>query len=384
MIKNGYRNDCFVASVLLTLYANFGELGGVEKLFRRIGDKDITAWNSMILAGARPGHGSSHSMQLLQELCQTTLLQIESATWVAVLKSCENESDLVAAFVDIEWKDDSSWSSIIGTYKQNDMELEALGLCNCKEMLNEGVNFTSYSLPLCFSACSQLSAICEGKQLHVLAIKSGYNRDVYVGSSIIDMYAKCGNIEESENVFSEQLEPNEVIFNAMICGYAHHGKAQQAIEVFSKLEKNCVAPNHVTFLALMSACSHAGYVEETLHLFTLMLDKYKIKPKSEYYSSLVDAYGRAGRLEEAYQIVQKDGSESAWRTLLGACRNHNNTEIGEKSAMKMIEMNPSDHAPYVLLSNIYNAEGKWEEAIKCREKMAKIHVKKDPGNSWLV
>ncbi|CAI8588478.1 unnamed protein product [Vicia faba] len=264
MIKNGYQNNCFVASVLLTLYANFGELGGVEKLFRRIGDKDITAWNSMILAGARPGHGSSHSMQLLQELCQTTLLQIESATWVAVLKSCENESDLVAgrqimslilksslvgnalvhiysvcrliddafkAFVDIEWKDDSSRSSIIGTYKQNDMELEALGLC--KEMLNEGVNLTSYSLPLCFSACSQLSAICEGKQLHVLAIKSGYNRDVYVGSSIIDMYAKCGNIEESENVFSEQLEPNEVIFNAMICGYAHHGKAQQAIEVFS-------------------------------------------------------------------------------------------------------------------------------------------------------
>ncbi|CAL5188249.1 unnamed protein product [Lathyrus oleraceus] len=420
MIKNGHQNDCFVASVLLTLYAGSGELGDVEKLFRRIDDKDIVAWNSMILARARPGHGSSRSMQLLLELRRTTLLQIESATLVAVLKSCENESDLLAgrqihslilksclchhtlvgnalvhmysecrhiddafkAFVDIEWKDDSSWSSIIGTYKQNGMELEALGLC--KEMLNEGVNFTSYSLPLCFSACSQLSAICEGKQLHVFAIKFGYNLDIYVGSSIIDMYAKCGNIEESENVFSEQLEPNEVIFNAMICGYAHHGKAQQAIEVFSKLEKNGVAPNHVTFLALMSACSHAGYVEETLHFFTLMLDTYKIRPKSEHYSSLVDAYGRAGRLEEAYQIVQKDGSESAWRTLLGACRNHNNTKIGEKSAMKMIEINPSDHAPYVLLSNIYNGEGKWEEAVKWREKMSKIHVKKDPGSSWLV
>lgn len=420
MIKNGHQNDCFVASVLLNLYASFGELGDVEKLFRRINDKDIVAWNSMILAQARPGQGCGRCMQLFQELRRTTFLQIQGATLVAVLKSCENESDLPAgrqihslivksslcrhtlvgnalvhlyseckqiddafkAFVDIVRKDDSSWSSIIGTCKQNGMELEALELC--KEMLADGIDFTSYSLPLCISACSQLSAICEGKQLHVFAIKSGYNRDVYVGSSTIDMYAKCGNIEESEKVFDEQLEPNEVTFNAIISGYAHHGKAQQAIEVLSKLEKNGVTPNHVTFLALMSACSHAGYVEETLHLFTMMLDKYKIKPTSEHYSCLADAYGRAGRLEEAYQIVQKDGSESAWRTLLGACRNHNNTKIGEKSAMKMIESNPNDHAPYILLSNIYIGEGKWEEALECRDKMAKIHVKKDPGSSWLV
>lgn len=420
MIKNGHQNDCFVASVLLNLYASFGELGDVEKLFRRINDKDIVAWNSMILAQARPGQGCGRCMQLFQELRRTTFLQIQGATLVAVLKSCENESDLPAgrqihslivksslcrhtlvgnalvhmyseckqiddafkAFVDIVRKDDSSWSSIIGTCKQNGMELEALELC--KEMLADGIDFTSYSLPLCISACSQLSAICEGKQLHVFAIKSGYNRDVYVGSSTIDMYAKCGNIEESEKVFDEQLEPNEVTFNAIISGYAHHGKAQQAIEVLSKLEKNGVTPNHVTFLALMSACSHAGYVEETLHLFTMMLDKYKIKPTSEHYSCLADAYGRAGRLEEAYQIVQKDGSESAWRTLLGACRNHNNTKIGEKSAMKMIELNPNDHAPYILLSNIYIGEGKWEEALECRDKMAKIHVKKDPGSSWLV
>lgn len=420
MVKSGHQNDCFVASVLLTLYAGFGELGDAEKLFRRIDDKDIVAWNSMILAHARLGQGSGRPMQLLQELRRTTFLRIQGATLIAVLKSCEDESDLPAgrqihslivkssvchhtlvgnalvhmysecrqigdafkAFVDIVWKDDSSWSSIIGTCKQNGMESEALELC--KEMLAEGITFTSYSLPLCISACSQLSAIHEGKQLHVFAIKSGYNHDVYVGSSLIDMYAKCGSMEESEKVFDEQLEPNEVIFNTMICGYAHHGKAQEAIEVFSKLEKNGVTPNHVTFLALLSACSHAGYVQDTLYLFTLMLDKYKIKPESEHYSCLVDAYGRAGRLEEAYQIVQKDGSESAWRTLLGACRNHNNTKIGEKCAMKMIELNPSDHAPYILLSNIHIGEGKWEEALKCREKMAKIRVKKDPGSSWLI
>ncbi|XP_061346025.1 pentatricopeptide repeat-containing protein At4g39530-like [Gastrolobium bilobum] len=420
MIKNGHQKDCFVASVLLTLYASLGELMDAEKLFRRINDKDIVAWNSMILAHAQLEQGSGHSMQLLQEFRRTTFLQIQGATLIAVLKSCENKSDLPAgrqihslilkssvghhtlvgnalvhmysegrqigdafrAFDDIVCKDDSSWSSIIGTYKQNGMESEALELC--KDMLADGITFTSYSLPLCISACSQLSAIGVGEQLHVFAIKCGYNHDVYVGSSITDMYAKCGNMGESEKVFGEQIEPNEVIYNAMICGYAHHGKAQQAIEVFNKIEKKGLTPNHVTFLAVLSACSHAGYVEDTSYFFTLMLHKYKIKPESEHYSCLVDAYGRAGRLEEAYQIVQKDGSESAWRTLLSACRNHNNTKIGEKSAMKMIELNPSDHASYILLSNIYIGEGKWEEALKCREKMTTIHVKKDPGSSWLM
>ncbi|KAK7252635.1 hypothetical protein RIF29_36722 [Crotalaria pallida] len=419
MIKYGHQNDCFVASVLLTLYASFGELVDAEKLFKRIDDKDIVAWNSMILAYAWLEHGSARCMQLLQELCRTSL-QIQSSTLVAVLKSCDNKSDLPAgrqihslivkssisyhtlagnalvhmysecreivdaykAFVDIVWKDDGSWSSIIGSYAQNGMESQALELC--KEMLANGIALTSYSLPLCISACSQLSAIDVGKQLHIFVIKLGYNHDVYVGSSIIDMYAKCGNVEDSEKAFGEQPEPNEVIYNAVICGYAHHGKAQEAIEVFDKLEKNGLPPNHVTFLAVLSACSHVGYVEDTLYFFTLMVNKYNINPESEHYSCLVDAFGRAGRLEEAYQIVQKDGSESAWRSLLSACKNHNNTKIGEKSAMKMIELNASDHASYILLSNIYNREGKWEEALKWREKMTKIHVKKDPGSSWLI
>ncbi|KAI4314649.1 hypothetical protein L6164_027537 [Bauhinia variegata] len=420
MIKYGHQNDCFVASVLLTLYANFSELEDARKLFRRIRDRDIVAWNSMILAYAQMEEGSARCMQLLQELRQTSFLQIDGATIVAILKSCQKESDLATgcqihsltvksgiylytlagnalirmysecgeiddaykAFNDIIWKDDSSWSSIIGTYHQNEMGLEALTLC--KEMLADGITFTSYSLPLCLTACSRLSAIKMGRQFHVFVIKSGLNIDVYVGSSIIDMYAKCGNLEESEKAFGEQPEPNEVVYNALISGYAHHGKAEEAREAFNEMERKGLIPNLLTFLAVLSACSHVGYVEESLYYFTLMYQTYKIRPEAEHYSCLIDVYGRAGRLEEAYQLVQKDGSESAWRTLLSACRNYGNTEIAEKSAMKIIELNASDHASYVLLSNMYTGEGKWDEALKWRMKMAKVGVKKDPGSSWLI
>nr|KYP66570.1 Pentatricopeptide repeat-containing protein At2g13600 family [Cajanus cajan] len=417
--KFGAEVDVVVGSALVDLYAKCGDVSSCWKVFDSMEEKDSFVWSS-IISGYTMNNRGEEAVNFFKEMCRQRVRPDQHVLSIAVLKSCENKSDLPAgrqihslivksslshhtlvgnalvhmytecgqigdafkAFVDIVYKDDGSWSSIIGTYKQNGMKSEALELC--REMLADGITFTSYSLPLCISACSQLSALNAGKQLHIFAIKCGYNDDVYVGSSIIDMYAKCGTMEESEKVFGEQVEPNEVIYNALICGYAHHGKAQEAIEVFEKLEKNGLTPNHVTFLAVLSACSHSGYVEDTLYFFTLMINKYKIMPESEHYSCLVDAYGRAGRLEEAYRIVQKDGRESAWRTLLSACRNHNNTKIGEKCAMKMLELNPTDHASYILLSNIYIGEGKWEEALKCREKMAKIRVKKDPGSSWLI
>jgi pentatricopeptide repeat protein len=420
MIKNGCQRNCFVATVLLDLYADSGDICEAEKLFRTVDIRDIVAWNSMILGHAQMKKGSLSCIQMFKELCQTESLKPDGCTLIAVLKSCQSESDLVTgilihcvivkssqaletqvgnalvhmysecgavdeaykAFNDMVQKDETTWSSIIGCYQQNGCELEALQLC--KQMLADGFHFTSYSLPSCLAACSKLAAIDVGKQFHASAIKFGFHRNVYVGSSILDMYAKCGDNEESSKVFNEEQQSNEVTYNAMIAGLAQHGKALEAIKVFNEMDRMGLMPNHITFLGLLSACSHAGYLEQSFYLFNLMHSKYCIRPESEHYSCLVDAYGRAGKLEEAYQFVQNDGSVLAWRTLLSACRIYANTKIAEKSARKIIELDPNDHASYVLLSNIYSGEGKWEEAIKLRQKMAEIGVKKGPGNSWLV
>lgn len=420
-IKNGYHSDCFVASALITLYSDCNEICEAHKLFRRIDDKDIVAWNSMILGYAQMEEESSyHCIKIFRELCQTPALKPDGATIIAILKSCQNQAGLITgiqihtmimksslscetlicnavinmyskcgdvddaykAFIDIVHRDAISWSSIIGSYQQNGFELEALSLC--KEMLADGVYVTSFSLPLCIAACSELAAIDVGKQFHSSVIKLGFDGDVYVGSSIIDMYAKCGFMEESQKAFDEQEDPNKATFNALISGFAHHGKALEAIELFKEMEKMSLVPNQISFLAALSACSHAGLVEESLFFFDLMHKKYNIKPESEHYSCLVDVLGRAGRLEEAYQIIQNDGKEQAWRTLLSACRNYGNAEIAEKSARKLMELDPNDHASYVLLSNLYSGEGKWEQAFKLRQRMVEIGVKKDPGSSWLI
>ncbi|XP_057949211.1 pentatricopeptide repeat-containing protein At2g33680-like [Malania oleifera] len=420
MIKNGYQSDCFVASGLIILYSDFNEICDAEKLFSRIINKDIVTWNSMILGHAQMEGSAPSCIRMFRELSQTTLLEHDGATLIAVLKSCRGISDLVTgiqihgmiskssyscetqvanavihmyskcgavddaykAFNDLLYKDEISWSSVIGNYQQNGFELEALRLC--KEMLADGIHLTNFSLPSCIAACSGLAAIDAGKQFHSFVIKFGLNKDIYVGSSIIDMYAKCGNLGESKKAFDEQEEPNEVTLNALISGFAQHGKAPEAIEVFKEMEKKSLVPNEITFLAVLSACSHVGLLEESLWFFNLMHRKYNFKPGSQHYSCLVDVFGRAGRLEEAYQIIQNVKSVSAWRTLLSACRNHGNVIIAEKSARKVMELDPNDHASYVLLSNLYSEEGKWKEALDLRRAMLQIGVKKDPGSSWLI
>lgn len=421
MIKCGYKNDQFVASVLLTVYTNCNKIHEAEKLFVRIDARDIVLWNSMILGYAQMEEGSASScIRIFREFCRITLFNPDGATFVCLLKSVKSDLDVLVgiqihamiikssqqlqtfignavvnmyskcglindafkAFSDTSQKDDVSWSSIIGSCQQNGLNFEALRLC--KEMLAHRICLTSFSLPLCIAACSGLATMDIGKQFHCFAIKFGFSKDAFVGSSIIDMYAKCGNMEDSKRAFDEQEEPNEVTINALISGLGQHGRALEAIEVFKEMEIRSIIPNKVTLLSILSACSHAGFLEESLYFFYLMNHKYRIKPESEHFSCLIDVFGRAGKLDEAYEIIQNNGSVSGWRTLLSACRNYGDRKIAEKSARRIMELDPYDHASYVLLSNIYSREGKWDDVLELRQKMVNNRVKKDRGSSWLI
>ncbi|KAK9129224.1 hypothetical protein Sjap_009711 [Stephania japonica] len=420
MIKNGYQRDQFVASVLSSLYAEFNEMDEAEKVFTRISSRDIVSWNAMIMGYAQKKGCVSSCIKIYKELRRTTNMKPDGATLVAALKCCSLNSDLVIgrqlhaetiklgqsketsvvnsvihmyseceavedacrAFNTLIEKDDISWSSIIGCHAQNGLELQALMLS--KDMLSNGFLLSCYTLPPCITACSVLAAMDLGKQFHSFVVKLGFQNDIYVGCSVIDMYAKSGSMEDSIKAFNEQDNPAVGTFNALISGLAQHGRVDEAIREYNKMDEMDIIPNKITFLAVLSACSHAGLVEESVFFFELMYKNYDLEPEAEHYSCLVDVFGRAGKLEDAYRIMQMNVGDSAWRTLLSASRTHGNMVIGEKSAKKMLEHEIKDHAPYVLLSNLYSGEGRWKEAQEIRQRMAKVGVKKDPGSSWLI
>jgi len=231
-----------------------------------------------------------------------------------------------------------------------------------------------------------LAALEYGKEVHEDIKRSGFQSDVYVGTALVDMYAKCGSITDARNVFDIMSKRDVVSWNAMIAGYAMHGCGKEAIEIFEQMEHSTSKPNNATFVGVLSACCHAGLVDEGWKYFDYMSKLYSITPVLDHYCCMADLLGRAGYLDEAYDFINRmpvKPDATVWSSLLAACRIHSNAELGEQVAECLFELDPTDAATYVLMSNIYAAAGRWDDIKKIRALMKERKVEKKPGSSWI-
>ncbi|CAK9174893.1 unnamed protein product, partial [Ilex paraguariensis] len=179
---------------------------------------------------------------------------------------------------------------------------------------------------------------------------------------------------------------NVVSWSAMIAAYGCHGRGQEALELFPMMLRSGIAPNRITFVSLLYACSHSGLVGEGLQFFSLMREGYCLMPDVKHYTCMVDLLGRAGKLDEALNLIEKmtvEKDEGLWGALFGACRIHGNVELAEKAARSLLELQPQNPGHYVLLSNIYAKAGRWEDMAKIRELMTHRRLKKIPGWTWI-
>ncbi|KAI9122917.1 hypothetical protein K1719_005806 [Acacia pycnantha] len=205
-------------------------------------------------------------------------------------------------------------------------------------------------------------------------------------TALVDMYAKCGNIEDAFGLFKRMNRRSIALWNAMLVGLAQHGNAEEALCLFKEMKSSGVMPDRVTFIGVLSACSHSGLVSEAYENFYSMQHDYGIEPEVEHYFYLVDALSRAGHIQEAEKVILSMPSEvsaSMYRTLLNSCWVQGDKVTGERVAEKLFLLEPSDSAAYVLLSHIYAAANQWDNVTSARNMMKRTNVKKDPGFSWV-
>jgi pentatricopeptide repeat protein len=208
--------------------------------------------------------------------------------------------------------------------------------------------------------------------------------NVIVGTSIVDMYCKCGRVEMARKAFDRMKKKNVKSWTAMVAGYGMHGRAKEAMEIFYEMIRSGTKPNYITFVSVLAACSHAGLLKEGWNWFNRMKCEFNVEPGIEHYSCMVDLLGRAGYLKEAYGLIQEMKVKPdfiVWGSLLGACRIHKNVELGEISARKLFELDPSNCGYYVLLSNIYADAGRWDDVERMRILMKNHGLLKTPGYS---
>ncbi|OMO65538.1 hypothetical protein COLO4_31153 [Corchorus olitorius] len=225
-----------------------------------------------------------------------------------------------------------------------------------------------------------------GRQIHALSLKCQPSDDVAMGNALIDMYAKSGEMKDANKVFNEMDERNVISWTSIIAGYGRHGDGHEAIALYEKMEHEGLRPNDVTFLSLLFACSHTGLVNEGSKIFNAMVSKYKILPRAEHLSCMVDLFARGGQLEAAYNLIHEMNIEpttSLWGAILGASNIYGNTAIGEEAAKNLFNMDPEKSVNYIALAGIYAGAGAWESALETRKLMEQRSAVKDPGYSLL-
>ncbi|KAF4358470.1 hypothetical protein G4B88_020148 [Cannabis sativa] len=290
-------------------------------------------------------------------------------------------------FLRMSVKDDVSWSTMIVGFAQNGCFDEAFGFFREIHKLRLKPNEASLSGVL--SASAQAGAFEFAKVVHCLIEKSGFVWMVSVCNALLDTYSKCGDLGMARLVFERMLEKKKsvVSWTSMIASLAMHGYGVEAIELFHKMENCGIKPDGVSFISVLYACSHAGLIEEGCKYFSMMRD-FDIEPTIEHYGCMVDLYGRAGKLEKAYEFACEmpiSPNDIIWRTLLGACSLHGNVKLAEqiKKRLSRFDLDNSSSGDHVLLSNVYASLGKWEDVASVRRSASEQKIKKAPGWSMI-
>ncbi|KAA8537481.1 hypothetical protein F0562_027089 [Nyssa sinensis] len=354
VIKLGIGMDKCVISALIDMYGKCACTSELSQVFDEMGYLDLGACNALVAGLSRNGLADEALMVFRQFKGQGMDLNVVS------------------------------WTSMIACCSQNGKDMEALDLF--REMQIAGVKPNSVTIPCLLPACGNIAALLHGKAAHGFSLRRGMSDDVYVGSALIDMYAKCGKIQGSRYCFDGMPNRNLVCWNAIMAGYAMHGKAKEATEIFDLMQSSGQKPDFISFTCLLSAFSQSGLTEEGRYYFNSMSREHGIEARVEHYACMVTLLGRAGKLDEAYSMIKKMPfmpDACIWGALLSSCRVYNNMSLGEVAAKKLFELEPRNPGNYILLSNIYASKGKWNEADKARDKMKKMGLRKNPGYSWI-
>ncbi|XP_051133439.1 pentatricopeptide repeat-containing protein At1g62260, mitochondrial [Andrographis paniculata] len=361
-------------SMIMT-YMRVGDTASARELFDRMEDRDTVTWNTMISGYVR----ASDMEEATKLFCK--MATPDAFTWNSMISGFAKEGRMDIAFdffARMPSKTRVSWNTVIDGFEKNaDYRGAILAFI---EMQAEGEKPGRHALCSVLSVCAERTARSLGAQIHQMATKLVIF-DVPLSNSLITMYARCGAISDAETVFRELKCRDDVIsWNAMIGGYASHGYAKEALQLFEAMKSRKVTPTHVTFVSILSACARGGLVEEGRLYFRSMARDFGIEPRVEHYASLVDVVGRYGKVEEAMGIIESmpvEPGKAVWGALMGACRVHGNVELARTAADKMMRLEPGSSGPYVFLYNMYADAGRWDDALEIKARMATNDIRKE-------
>ncbi|PKA48887.1 Pentatricopeptide repeat-containing protein [Apostasia shenzhenica] len=399
-----------------------GDLSYALVLFSRLPIPATPHWNSLI-RGFAVSPSPSFSISLYNSMFCSADCRPDAATFSFLLKACGRAataeksrevhgtifrsgfaSNLIVStnlsraysdngfvkdarkvFDEMPERDIVAWNSIIACYCRVGMHEEAIKVY--RKMSAVGFGLDEFTVVGLLSSCAHLGALELGVWVHKLAVKNGFlKKNVFVGNALVDMYAKCGNLQQARQVFDQMPKRDIFTWNSMLFGLSMYGCGQEAITLFDQMLMAGIQPNDVSFLGLLMGCNHQGLADEGVKHFHLMSSKFAIQPDAKHYCCVVDMLGRAGRLEEAIKFVKTSPflfDSVLWRAMLSACKIHKNVEFGELVMENLIKMSAYNAGDCCLLAGIYASIGDSNGVSKMRKMVKEQGMKTTPGWSCI-
>ncbi|KAM7490713.1 hypothetical protein LguiA_033634 [Lonicera macranthoides] len=374
-------SSVFVASALMRGYADLGDCKSLCGVFDETFIKDVTTWNALILGYMDLGL-TGEARRVFEMMPERNII-----SWTTLVNGYiknKNLNEALAIFNSMRERNVISWTAMIKGYVRYGKFVYALELFLL--MLNSKMRPNHFTFSSVLDACAGCSSLSVGNQVHSFILKSGIHLDVVLSTSIVNMYAKCGDIKAAFCIFESMEKKNLVSWNSIIGSYARHGLAKRALEEFDRMMKGGVKPNRITYVNVLSACAHGGLVEEGERHFNSMKTKCGIHAGLEHYTCMVDLYGRAGQLKKAEKLIKEMPFEPdavVWGALIGACGLHSCLEVGEFAAGGLCKLEQGHPAVFSMLSKIHGEKGVWSSVIEIRRMMKESHTKKQKAGSWV-
>lgn len=385
VVKSRMDLNVFVGNGLIAMYGKCGCLLEAQRVLDEMPRRDVVSWNSMVV-----GYAQNMKFDDALEVCREMGdlgQKPDGGTMASLMPAVTNTSPdnvlyVEEIFVNLEKKSLISWNVMITVYMKNSIPEKAVDLY--LQMEKGGMEPDAITCASVLPACGDLSALLLGRRIHEYVERKKLCPNLLLENSLIDMYARCGCLEDAKRVFDRMKFRDVASWTSLISAYGMTGQGLNAVALFTEMQSSGLNPDAIAFVAILSACGHSGLLDEGKIYFKQMTDDYNITPRIEHFACFVDLLGRAGQVEEAYNVIKQmpiEPNERVWGALLSSCRVYSNMDIGLLAADNLLQLSPEQSGYYVLLSNIYAKASRWKEVTEIRSLMRRRKIRKMPGIS---
>lgn len=399
-IKTASFYDVFVGSSLLNMYCKTGLVDEARKVFDRMPERNSVCWATMVSGYAMQAM-AEEAMQLFESMrCENEggnefvftgvlsgltipelvdtgkqvhslavkngLLSITSVgnALVTMYAKCGSLDDAMKTFYSSGNKNSITWSAMITGYAQSGDSDKALKLFH--NMHLSGIVPSEFTLVGVINACSDLGALIEGKQFHSYALRSGYESHMYVLTAIVDMYAKCGSIDDARKGFDYLRQPDIVLWTSIITGYAQNGDSEGALNLYCKMQMEGIIPNALTMASVLKACSNLAALDQGMQIHGRIV-KYGFNLEIPIGSALSAMYAKCGSMDEGYRVFCRMPTRDviSWNAMIsGLAQNGYGNEALELFEEMRLEGTKPDHVTFVNLLSACSHMGLVEQGWK--------------------